>query len=110
MSKARRDAAHHLALQPLAHGGLLHRDQRPLDVGKAVDDGLAVELQQFVLPALLQIELALQADAVEDRLRQAGREIEERRFRPQQRLAAPRSGSRPRRSAEMLGKNAARAE
>ena len=58
--------------------------ERALDVGKAGNDRLAVGLQQLVLLALLQIEIALQPAAVEDRLRQAGGDSIERRFRPQQ--------------------------
>ena len=66
---------HHVALQPHAQGGLLHCDQRPLHVGKTVNDGLAVKLQQLVLPPDLEIEQALKPEAIEDRLRQAGRDI-----------------------------------
>ena len=35
ISKARREAVDHVALQPLALGGVLDRDQRVLDVGEA---------------------------------------------------------------------------
>jgi hypothetical protein len=45
---------------------------------------LAVEAEQFELPALRQFQLALQGEAVEDRLRQAGGERIERRFRTEQ--------------------------
>ena len=104
MSNALLRAGHHVALQALAQRRLLHGDQRPFDVGKAVDDGLAVELQQFVLPADLEVELALQPQAVEDRLRQAGGQVEERRFRAAAASSAPRSDSRPRRSAGCWGR------
>ena len=63
---------HHLLLQPLPLGRVCIADERELDVGEARDHGLAIELQQLVLAALLQLQLALQAAAVEDRLRQAG--------------------------------------
>ena len=61
ISNARRVLRHHLALQAFARGGLLHCDEGAFHVGKAVDDGLAVELQQLVLPAFLQVELSLQS-------------------------------------------------
>ncbi len=42
--------------------------QRVVDVGKRLDDGLAVGLQQLVLPRLGEFEIAEDLAAVEDRL------------------------------------------
>ena len=75
---------HCLLLQPFADRVLLDRGQGILHVGEAGDHRFAVVLQQLVLPSLGEIELPLQPQAVEDRLRQAGGQIEERRFRPHQ--------------------------
>ncbi len=60
--------------------------ERVLDVGEAGDHRLAVVLQQLVLLALLQVEVAEQLAAMEDRRRQAGGRRIDRRFRPQQNL------------------------
>ena len=55
--------------------GLLDREQRVVDVGKGLDDGLAVGLQQLVLPRLGKLEIAENPAAVEYRLRGAADEL-----------------------------------
>src|SRR5581483_12428577 len=78
-------ACHDFALQALTFRRLPDRVEGILDIRKGRDDRLAVGLQKLILPALLQVEVAEQPAAFEDRLCQAGREREEGRLRPQQR-------------------------
>ena len=84
-SKARREAVDDIALQLQLDRGLLDREQRIVDVGEGLDDGLAVGLEQLVLPRLGVFEIAEDLAAVEDRLRRAADELEERRVRLEQR-------------------------
>ena len=69
-----------IALQLQLDRGLPDREQRIVDICKGLDDGLAVGLQQFVLPCLGEFEIAEDLAAVEDRLRGAADELEERRM------------------------------
>src|ERR1043165_7032081 len=76
---------HDLALQAQLDGGLLDREQRIVHVGKRLDDGLAIGLQELVLPRLGLLELADQLAALEDRLRGRADELEEGGMRLEQR-------------------------
>ena len=74
ISKARRELVDHRPLQPFRCSAVWRMlVERVLDVGEAGNHRLAIVLQQFVLPALLQVEIAEQPAALEDRLRQSGR-------------------------------------
>src|SRR4029077_4044946 len=61
-------------------------NKRLVDVRESGDDCLSVTLQELILRALLQIEIAEKLAAMKDRLGQAGSERIDRRFRPQQQL------------------------
>ena len=73
-------ARYHLTLQAFALCVLPNAVECILDVGKAGNDGLAVDLQQLILFALLQIEIAEKLATVKNRLCQAGGYRIDRRF------------------------------
>src|SRR5215471_14819732 len=75
-------AVHDLNLKSFPLRGLANIVERVLDIGKARKHSLAINLQQFVLLAFLQIEVPEQRAAVEDRLGKT------RRGRVDQRLGA----------------------
>src|SRR6202043_1575389 len=83
--------------QALLQRKLLQCDQCLLDVGEGGEHRLAIGLQVLQLQALRLLQLALQQEAVEDRLGQAGRERVEpcaRRKQGGQRGALEASGAR----------------
>src|SRR5262245_34485460 len=79
-------AGDHLALNALALCIPPDGVERVLDVGKTGNHGLAVNLQQFILSALLQVEIPEQTTTFEDGLRQAGCGRINGRLRSQQEL------------------------
>ena len=84
MSKACRELVTTSRLQAFALGSLTYGVERVLDIGKAGNDCFTVSLQQLVLLALLQIEIAEKLTPMENRLSQAGRGRVNDRFWPQQ--------------------------
>ena len=94
MSKARRELVTTSRCSRSRCRSLADGIERILDVGKSRNHRLAIDLQQFVLRALLQIEIAEKLAAMEDRLGQSGRGRVDHRLRPQQQLEEMRFHNR----------------
>src|SRR5262249_14363239 len=73
-----------LHLQTLELAGVGHCNERLLDIGKGGDNDSAIAAEQLELAALRRLELALEPEAVEYRLRQVGCDLVENRLRCEQ--------------------------